>query len=438
MYRHLIQFFVSIMYIKVSHRYIELLFVRKLFLVLLSDIMFIQQIQASILLEHQDYLFELDMINYSDTINNPLISKASSSSVLFEGGRKDFSVKFLHQLNKFVEDSSQFSQGVSASFVGCIDDVLLLAGGANFPDIPAEKGGSKMYYKDVYAASIAGDTLLSWQKVGELPQPIAYGFSVSIPGGVVCVGGMNEDGPVSTVFRLSVENGELGVENLPSLPFTLENMSGCLVHNKLYVVGGNRNGKASNTFCCLNLEKPSEGWVELSPFPGMPRTQPVCAAQKSETGEMAIYLWGGFSAASPDMEASLSTDGYKYLLESDEWVPLSSPTNARGEMVSLGGGVAAAVGDSLIVCMGGVNKDIFLQALRNPAPDYLSHPVEWYKFNKDLLVYNVFSREWQTIYTSSNLARAGAVVVPYKNSFFYINGEVKPGVRTPTIVRIDF
>ena len=35
------------------------------------------------------------------------------------------------------------------------------------------------------------------------------------------------------------------------------------------------------------------------------------------------------------------------------------------------------------------------------------------------------------------LARAGAVAVPYKNAIFYINGEVKPGVRTPTIVRIS-
>ena len=346
-------------------------------------------------------------------------------------------IRYLQLMEPLIENE-KYAKGVSASFAGCIDDMLLLAGGANFPDIPVEKGGSKMYYKDVYAASIAGDTLLSWQKVGELPQPIAYGFSVSTPEGVVCVGGMNEDGPVSTVFSLSVENGELGVENLPSLPFTLENMSGCLVHNKLYVVGGNRNGKASNTFCCLNLEEPSEGWVELSPFPGMPRTQPVCAAQKSETGEMAIYLWGGFSAASPDMEASLSTDGYKYLLESDEWTSLDSPTNACGEAVSLGGGAAVPVGDSLIVCMGGVNKDIFLQALRNPAPDYLSHPVEWYKFNKDLLAYNVFSHEWRTLYSSSDLARAGAVVVPYKNSFFYINGEIKPGVRTPTVVRVDY
>ena len=199
-----------------------------------------------------------------------------------------------------------------------------------------------------------------------------------------------------------------------SLPFALDNMSGCLVQNKLYVVGGNQNGKASNIFYSLDLERISAGWVELPPFPGKPRIQPVCVAQKDEKGEDAIYLWGGFASASSERDASLSIDGYQYSLSQKKWTPLSSPTNARGEVVSLGGGAAVAVGDSLIVCMGGVNKDIFLQALRNPAPDYLSHPAEWYKFNKDLLAYNVFTREWHTLYTSSGLARAGAVVVPYK------------------------
>lgn len=99
-------------------------------------------------------------------------------------------IRYLQLMEPLIENE-KYAKGVSASFAGCIDDMLLLAGGANFPDIPAEKGGSKMYYKDVYAASIAEDTLLSWQKVGELPQPIAYGFSVSTPEGVVCVGGMN-------------------------------------------------------------------------------------------------------------------------------------------------------------------------------------------------------------------------------------------------------
>lgn len=343
----------------------------------------------------------------------------------------------LQIMNQWVENTNSFSQGVSALFSGVSDGYLLVAGGANFPDLSVVQGGEKRYYKEVYATSL-NDTALSWRKVGDLPTPLAYGFSASTSRGIVCVGGMNDDGAVKRVFRLSMVNGKLKTEELPSLPFALDNMSGCFVDNSLFVLGGNRDGKASNVFLRLDLEHLSTGWVELAPFPGKPRIQPVCAVQKDEKGEYAIYLWGGFAPASSEREASLSTDGYRYSLSQKEWVPLVSPTNTRGEAVSLGGGAAVSVGDSLILCMGGVNKDVFLQALRQPAPDYLSHPAEWYKFNQELLGYHVFSHEWKTVCTSPVLARAGAVAVPYKNMVFYINGEIKPGVRTPTVVRISF
>ena len=343
----------------------------------------------------------------------------------------------LKLIHDFVTQNTKFAKGVSAPFAGCIGEDLVIAGGCNFPDVPAEKGGTKVYYKDVYAARIEKDTLLSWRKVGELPQPMAYGFSVSTSDGIVCVGGMNENGAMKMVFHLSIVNGRLKMKDLPSLPFTLDNMSGCLADNSLFVMGGNRDGKASNTFLRLDLDNLSEGWIELPSFPGKPRIQPVCAAQKDETGEMAIYMWGGFSVPAFGVEASLSTDGYKYQLEKKSWISLPSPADSHNETVSLGGGAAVSIGDSLILCMGGVNKDVFLQALRQPEPDYLSHPAEWYKFNRELLAYHVFNHEWQTICVTSMLARAGAVAVPYKNAIFYINGEVKPGVRTPTIVRIS-
>lgn len=342
----------------------------------------------------------------------------------------------LEQVSEGMGTDERYSQGVSALFAGVSGNCLLMAGGANFPDIPAAQGGSKCYYQEIYTTSLE-DTVLSWHKVGRLPVPAAYGFSVSTDDGIVCVGGMNAQGALSSVFRISMENdGRVKIEQFPSLPCTLDNMSGCLAGQKLYVVGGNRDGKPCNAFYMLDLECLSDGWVELSSFPGKPRIQPVCAAQKDTGGEYTIYLWGGFAPAAAGKEASLSTDGYRYSPSRKEWIPLPAPVNACGETVSLGGGVAVAMGDSLIVCMGGVHKDVFLQALRNPAPDYLSHPAEWYRFNRELLVYHTSLQEWYSVYDSSVLARAGAVAVPYKHMIFYINGEIKPGVRTPSIVRI--
>ena len=131
----------------------------------------------------------------------------------------------LKLIHDFVTQNTKFAKGVSAPFAGCIGEDLVIAGGCNFPDVPAEKGGTKVYYKDVYAARIEKDTLLSWSIVGELPQPMAYGFSVSTSDGIVCVGGMNENGAMEKAFRLSMVNGKLKMEDLPSLPFVIISLS---------------------------------------------------------------------------------------------------------------------------------------------------------------------------------------------------------------------
>lgn len=331
---------------------------------------------------------------------------------------------------------ADFAKGVSAAFAGIADQRLLVAGGCNFPNIPAAQGGAKQYYDEVFVAS-ACDTALVWKKVGELPQPTAYGVSVVTAEGIVCVGGMNDNGALNAVIRLSLEKGRAKQEILPSLPCTLDNMAGCLAGNWLFVVGGNRNGVPSNACYRLDLEHLSQGWERLPDFPGSPRQQPVCAAQRDSAGKISVYMWGGFAPAAEGREASLSVDGWRYSLEENKWMPLPSPRDADGQSISLGGGTAVAWGDSLILCMGGVDKDIFLQALRQPAPDYLTHSPEWYKFNKKLLVYDVCRGEWQTACCSPDLARAGAVAVPYGNSVFCINGEVKPGVRTSCITKIE-
>ena len=89
----------------------------------------------------------------------------------------------------------------------------------------------------------------------------------------------------------------------------------------------------------------------------------------------------------------------------------------------------------MVLCTGGVNKDIFLAALRCPEKDYLLHPVEWYKFNDRILVYNINLDIWQEVARTSLVARAGAALVGWDKTYYNINGELKPGVRTPEIIK---
>lgn len=338
----------------------------------------------------------------------------------------------LQEMSGFPDKEKGMNQGVSACYAGITGGDLLIGGGCNFPDTPAAEGGKKKYYKGIYATDFHTDSVFSWRKVGELPAPAAYGVSVSTSDGIVCIGGMNEKGALADVYRMYWQDErrkKVIVEPLPSLPYTMDNFTGALLENRIYVAGG-------NALLCLDLDKISEGWMELPPFPGSPRMQPVSAAQYRQ-GECCFYLWGGFSPSVDGRPATLSTDGYCYSPSSRQWTPLDAPTGRDGESISLGGGTSCALGDEQILCMGGVNKDIFLSALQKPEKDYLLHPVEWYKFNQKILVYNTRENTWQEVGENPAVARAGAALVGDGRTFFSINGELKPGIRTPRIIKIS-
>lgn len=364
----------------------------------------------------------------------------------------------VQRMTGFPEGEPGFSFGVSACYAGLLDGQLLMAGGCNFPDVPVAEGGKKKYYSGIYAAEVKDDSVLNWRRVGELPAPAAYGVSVSTPQGMVCVGGNNGEGAFSSVYRISLNDDRQSVriDTLPSLPATIDNMGGTIVDHTLFIAGGNVNGKPSNALYCLDLGNPATGWQQLPSFPGAARIQPVCVGQLKES-ESVLYMWGGFAGAFDEQSATLSTDGYCYSPASQQWMPVATPMGEDSVSVSLGGGTGIALSDSLIVCMGGVNKDVFLSALQRDqklkaavasndqceinrlktiTKEYMLWPAEKYCFNDRILLYNARRDSWQEVARHPGMARAGAALVGKGNTFFSINGELKPGIRTPEINRI--
>ncbi|MCS3135101.1 hypothetical protein NXW30_23725 [Phocaeicola vulgatus] len=147
---------------------------------------------------------------------------------------------------------------------------------------------------------------------------------------------------------------------------------------------------------------------------------------------------GGFAPAVEGHQASLSVDGYMYSPETKEWSSVATPYDAEGNEISLGGGMGTSFGEGMILCAGGVDKDIFLKALQGiyAGKEYLSHPVEWYRFNRNLLLYHPQTDKWTTLGEYEQGARAGAVIVSQDGFHYIINGELKPGIRTNEINRI--
>lgn len=313
-----------------------------------------------------------------------------------------------------------YERGVSAPFFGMLEGRLVIAGGCNFPvDEPLTVGAdAKRSYRGIYAADTAD---LVWHRIGSLPCEMAYGASAMTARGPVFLG-------TNRHAWLLLSDGSLAP--LPDMPVASDNACAAAIGNTVYICGGNCDGKPSKELYCLDLD--GDRWRKLHSMPGNPRVQPVMAASGGK-----LYLWGGFAGKHDGKDATLETGGLCYNPVTDKWTPLPAPVDASGAEISLGGGCAVTLSDGRIAACGGVNKDIFLAALQNQASDYLFHPIDWYRFNQNVLVYNPASASWSIAQTTPDFARAGAAAMTDGTSIWLYGGELKPRIRTSETVRTE-
>lgn len=308
-----------------------------------------------------------------------------------------------------------YEYGVSAPFFGVLDGKLILAGGANFPcDDPLAADAQKKTYAGIYAAD---PETLEWQRIGSLPEPTAYGVSALTPSGLVFIA------PTGNVYLLKDLND---IKVINPLNLKIDNAAAAAIGNTIYLAGGNVDGKPSNALYSYDI---ATGTLKkLKSMPGNSRVQPVMAASGGK-----LYLWSGFAGKHDGKDATLNVDGLCYDPATNKWSALPTPP----EDLCLAGGAAVALPDGRIAVAGGVNKDVFLAALQNQAPDYLFHPIDWYKFNPNALIYNPADASWQILATTPDAARAGAALYNVGNALYLYGGELKPRIRTSETLRID-
>lgn len=337
----------------------------------------------------------------------------------------------IQRLVGFPTEEQGFDKGVSACYCGVINGYLYIAGGCNFPDKPVAEGGKKRFYKAIYAAKLNADSdRLEWKTVGQMPQPAAYGVSVTYENSLIFVGGNNETGGLTTTIRLRPTATDMQQEALPSLPHALDNMAGAVVGHILYVVGGNCEGVATQKVWSLDLKNTAkEGWKEEPSIPGIARVQPIAAALAGDL----LGVWGGFAPKTDSKAAQLAMNGASYNAGCGTWTALPVPTDALGEEVFTGGAAATATPQKGVVVVGGVNKDVFLAAINKLPEGYLLHEFEWYRFNQRVLCYR--NGNWTQLLQHPSVARAGCALAYWDGWVYVVGGELKPGIRTPEIVR---
>ena len=337
----------------------------------------------------------------------------------------------IQRLVGFPTEEQGFDKGVSACYCGVINGYLYIAGGCNFPDKPVAEGGKKRFYKAIYAAKLnAEGDRLEWKTVGQMPQPAAYGVSITYENSLIFVGGNNETGGLTTAIRLRPTATGMQQEALPSLPHALDNMAGAVVGHILYVVGGNCEGVATQKVWSLDLKNTAkEGWKEEPSIPGIARVQPIAAALAGGL----LGVWGGFAPKTDSKAAQLAMNGASYNAGCGTWTALPVPTDALGEEVFTGGATAIATPKKGVVVVGGVNKDVFLAAINKLPEGYLLHEPEWYRFNNRVLCYR--DGAWTQLLQHPSVARAGCALAYWDGWVYVVGGELKPGIRTPEIVR---
>lgn len=314
-----------------------------------------------------------------------------------------------------------YSKGISAPFCGSLAGKMVLAGGANFPEIPASEGGNKRFYKDIFTLSAAG----KWHKAGELPQSLAYGASFAAGGKLIIAGGSNEDGSVRNVYALRLKGSKSSVTELTALPVALEQAGWASDGNELYIAGGLADGKPSRTIYKGIYDGRDVRWSAAGELP-VAMVQPVACMIDGR-----LYVWGGFDPQQGDVKGC----GYVF----DPQTGYCSETAGVPQGGTFTGASAVAV-DGKVVVIGGVDKKVFSFGLNASGADknkYMNMPPAHYGFNKEIWVFDPVSSSWKSIGVSGKMALAGAGATAIEGCLHIAGGEIKPGVRTPQTWKID-
>lgn len=320
--------------------------------------------------------------------------------------------------------------GVSAPFAGVVGDYLIVGGGCNFPDVPAADGGAKRFYGEAYALDIsrAGG---EWLPIPDMPLPLAYGASAVTGEGLVCVGGMCADSAVTRAFLIRQKPGfdaapAFELSPLPSLPVTVDNGAAVCAGGVVYVAGGNHSDGENSLYA---LAPGDTAWSCLPACPGPSRVQPVLLAAGGR-----LFLVGGFCYDKESNTCTIPADMVPYDIAARQWgEPVPFPTKPDGSRYALVGGSGAVAGSRLLLS-GGVDERIFRDAMEGRGPaDYMRKPVEWFRFNSDVLVYDTARECWQVCRDVEGMNRAGGVLLHAGDRLYMVCGEVKPGVRSSRV-----
>ena len=317
--------------------------------------------------------------------------------------------------------------GVAGPVCGTDGKVLIVAGGANFPDAPPWNNGRKVWRDSVYVLETADR---EWKLAGRLPRPIGYSVSISIPNGlgldpgVAYLGGSNADGHYSDCGILRWKQGSIHHEELPPLPRACANASGAILEDTILIAGGIEQPDSTKAmqqfwalnFWALNLRQQPLQWRELPAWPGAERMLAVAAVQDG-----AFYLCSGVSLSAgldAKPQRTYLRDAYRYRPKNG-WTRVSDLPRPAVAAAS----PAPSLGQSCFLVLGGDDGRLL---------DF--RPLDQHPgFPKSILRYHTATDTWQSQSESLPSSHVSTSAVLWHDQVVIPSGELRPGVRTPNV-----
>lgn len=308
------------------------------------------------------------------------------------------------------------SPGVAAAIAGVHEGVLIAAGGANFPDRPPWEGGIKRTYDEIHAL-IPGEK--TWRTAGRMPVPRAYAAVVSLPQGVLAIGGENAGGVFQDSLLLSWSDRGVLVRSAAPLPVALASPVAVVLGEKVYLAGGYAGGSprvSTNGFYCLDLANPVGGWQKLPSWPGPSRALAVIAALNG-----AVYLASGLemlAGADGQPQINYLTDAYRYRpdhgwekLPDLPWSVIAAPAPAP-----------ATSAPARVFVFGGVDGRQVGKVPRDR------------RVPEDILYFDVTRHQWLLWNEAWPEPVVSAPTVRRGDEWIFVSGETKAGHRTTAVV----
>jgi N-acetylneuraminic acid mutarotase len=306
-------------------------------------------------------------------------------------------------------------EGFAWPFAGVSGGALLVAGGANFPDKRPWEGGTKVWYDKVFVLEDPGG---QWREAGKLKRPLGYGISLTVPGGIACVGGSDATKHFAEGFLLDYgpAKGKVRIRPFAKLPQPVANASGAVLDETIYVAGGIATPtatKALDTFYSYDLRSKRKKWLSMETWPGPARMLATAGANDG-----VFFLFGGVAlkpGADGKPERVWLRDAYRFK-PGEGWrriadlprVAVAAPSPApvvNGKLLVLGGDDGAQAN---------------------------TPPTEHRGFPRSVLAYDPQTDKWETLgevpfslVTTPAAEWRGRIVIP--------GGEARPGMRSTEV-----